>query len=180
MGLCAAIASFCGIGGLAGAGSGEGVTATAAERPAMPTAREVEKAVAAVYPALVNISAVSRDFSEGRAIRFPSAGSGVLVSEAGHVLTNFHVAGDSTRIRCTLTDGRIFDADVVAHDPLTDLSVLRLRRCCRRRAGRRFRRRTGESRADGPPAGPARRRLPRLRSAIRFWRSAIRSRSRRR
>ena len=40
-------------------------TAPAAERPAMPTAREVESAVAAVYPALVNISAVSRDFSEG-------------------------------------------------------------------------------------------------------------------
>jgi len=94
---------------------------------AQPTAREVESAVAAVYPALVNISAVSRDFAEGRAMRFPSAGSGVLVSEAGHVLTNFHVAGHSTRIRCTLTDGRIFDADVVAHDPLTDLSVLKLR-----------------------------------------------------
>lgn len=96
-------------------------------QPAVPTAREVEAAVAAVYPALVNISAVSRDFAEGRAMRFPSAGSGVLVSAQGHVLTNFHVAGNSTRIRCTLTDGRIFDADVVAHDPLTDLSVLRLR-----------------------------------------------------
>lgn len=97
------------------------------ERPALPTALEVEAAVAAVYPALVNISAVSRDFAEGRAMRFPSAGSGVLVTAQGHVLTNFHVAGNSTRIRCTLTDGRILDADVVAHDPLTDLSVLRLR-----------------------------------------------------
>ena len=101
--------------------------AAPADRLALPTAQEVEIAVAAVYPALVNISAVSRDFAEGRAMRFPSAGSGVLVSEQGHVLTNFHVAGNSTRIRCTLTDGRIFDADVVAHDPLTDLSVLRLR-----------------------------------------------------
>ena len=98
-----------------------------AEGLAQPSAREVESAVAAVYPALVNISAVARDFAEGRAMRFPSAGSGVLVSDQGHVLTNFHVAGNSTRIRCTLTDGRIFDADVVAHDPLTDLSVLQLR-----------------------------------------------------
>ncbi|MEO7795538.1 MAG: PDZ domain-containing protein [Thermoanaerobaculia bacterium] len=100
---------------------------SAAQPAALPTAREVETAVAAVYPALVNISAVSRDFAEGRAMRFPSAGSGVLVSAEGHVLTNFHVAGNSTRIRCTLTDGRIFEADVVAHDPLTDLSVLQLR-----------------------------------------------------
>ncbi len=101
----------------------------------MPTAREVELAVAAVYPALVNISAVSRDYSEGRAVRFPSAGSGVLVSDQGHVLTNFHVAGNSSRIRCTLTDGRILDADVVAHDPLTDLSVLRLRAAAQMRPG---------------------------------------------
>ena len=44
----------------------------------------------------------------------------------GHVLTNFHVAGHTTRIDCTLTDGRVLPAVVVAHDPLTDLSVLRL------------------------------------------------------
>jgi serine protease Do len=115
---------------LLGAWLAGGVLAAAslpAAQPVLPTAQEVETAVAAVYPALVNISAVSRDFAEGRAMRFPSAGSGVLVTDQGHVLTNFHVAGNSTRIRCTLTDGRIFDADVVAHDPLTDLSVLRLR-----------------------------------------------------
>ena len=86
-----------------------------AEGLAQPSAREVESAVAAVYPALVNISAVARDFAEGRAMRFPSAGSGVLVTDEGHVLTNFHVAGNSTRIRCTLTDGRIFDATKGAH-----------------------------------------------------------------
>jgi len=88
---------------------------------------QVERALAEVYPALVNITAVSRHFSDGRAVRFPSAGSGVIVSEQGHVLTNYHVAGETTRIRCTLTSGEVLDADVVTHDPLTDLSVLRLR-----------------------------------------------------
>lgn len=87
----------------------------------------VERAAAAIYPALVNISAVSRQFSEGRVLRFPSAGSGVVVTPQGHVLTNFHVAGHTTRLRCTLTDGRVLDADVIVHDPLTDLSVLKLR-----------------------------------------------------
>ena len=123
---------------------GFGVLAAASSAPAQqlpqPSADAVERAVGAVYPALVNISAVARDFAEGRAMRFPSAGSGVLVSDQGHVLTNYHVAGDSTRIRCTLTDGRIFDADIVAHDPLTDLSVLRLRA-------------TGPAGKDGVPPG---------------------------
>jgi serine protease Do len=91
------------------------------------TSARVESALAAVYPALVNITAVSRQFSDGRAVRFPTAGSGVIVSAQGHVLTNYHVAGETTRIRCTLTSGEVLDADVVAHDPLTDLSVLRLR-----------------------------------------------------
>lgn len=95
--------------------------------PARPTPERVERALAEVYPALVNITAVTRQFAEGRAMRFPSAGSGVIVDAAGHVLTNFHVAGNTTRIRCTLTSGEVVEADIVAHDPLTDLSVLRLR-----------------------------------------------------
>jgi serine protease Do len=79
-----------------------------------------------VYPALVNITVVNQHFAEGRAERYPGAGSGVVLTPEGHVLTNFHVAGDTTRIDCTLTDGRVFPARVVAHDPLTDLSVLAL------------------------------------------------------
>jgi serine protease Do len=101
--------------------------AVAVDPLARATSEQVERALAEVYPALVNITAVTREFSEGRAMRFPSAGSGVIVDAAGHVLTNFHVAGNSTRLRCTLTSGEVVDADVVAHDPLTDLSVLRLR-----------------------------------------------------
>lgn len=80
-----------------------------------------------VYPALVNISVVVRMFSDGRTERGAAAGSGVIVSPAGHVLTNFHVAGHTTRITCALPDGEAIDADVVWHDPLTDLSVLKLR-----------------------------------------------------
>ena len=107
---------------LAGAAFSEPVTP-----PVAPSEGTVERAASLVYPALVNISAVAREFSEGRAMRFPAAGSGVIVTPEGHVLTNYHVAGNTTRLRCTLTDGAVYDADVVAHDPLTDLSVLRLR-----------------------------------------------------
>jgi serine protease Do len=90
-------------------------------------AAQVEAALARVYPALVNLTVVTERFTDGRAVRSPGAGSGVIVSEQGHVLTNYHVAGDSTRITATLTTGEVLEADVVAHDPLTDLSVLKLR-----------------------------------------------------
>ncbi|MFV1957780.1 MAG: PDZ domain-containing protein [Planctomycetota bacterium] len=80
-----------------------------------------------VYPALVNIGVIMRTFSGGRALRMPAAGSGVIVSPAGHVVTNFHVAEDAIRITCTLPDGERIDADVVVGDPLTDLTILKLR-----------------------------------------------------
>jgi serine protease Do len=93
---------------------------------AAPAAETLATLREAVYPALVNLTVVHQRFAEGRAERYPGAGSGVVMTPEGHVLTNFHVAGHTTRIDCTLTDGRTLAAEVVAHDPLTDLSVLRL------------------------------------------------------
>ncbi|MGQ9539799.1 MAG: PDZ domain-containing protein [Armatimonadota bacterium] len=95
--------------------------------------RDIERARDRVYPAVVNILVVTRYFSEGRAQRVPAGGSGVIVTPQGHVLTNYHVAGNSTRITCRLTTGETLEATVVAHDPLTDLSVLKLRADPKRR-----------------------------------------------
>ncbi|MEZ6185461.1 MAG: PDZ domain-containing protein [Planctomycetota bacterium] len=88
--------------------------------------RDIDFAREKVYPALVNISVVVKQYSGGRSERGLGAGSGVIVSPAGHVLTNFHVAGHTTRIVCTLPSGERLRAKVLAHDPLTDLSVLKL------------------------------------------------------
>ncbi|MBI3268924.1 MAG: PDZ domain-containing protein [Planctomycetes bacterium] len=101
--------------------------AVAQERAKDALRQDLDFARGKVYPALVNIGVVSRDFSGGRTQRAPAAGSGVIVSPGGHVLTNFHVAGNTTQITCTLPTGEQIDADVVTHDPMTDLSVLKLR-----------------------------------------------------
>ncbi len=91
-----------------------------------PSAQEIAAARERVLPALVNISVVKRYFAQGRAQRTLAAGSGVVVSADGHVLTNYHVAGNTTRITCTLASGESLPARVVGEDPLTDLSVLQL------------------------------------------------------
>ncbi len=101
--------------------------ARAADGPEDPLARAVLAARDRVYPALVNIQVIMQEFVGGRAIHVPAAGSGVIVSPAGHVLTNFHVAESSIRLVCNLPSGESIPADVVTHDPLTDLSVLKLR-----------------------------------------------------
>ncbi|WP_338750085.1 S1C family serine protease [Janibacter alittae] len=54
-------------------------------------------------------------------------GSGVILDEQGHVLTNNHVvtgAGPSPKITVTLADGATYDATVAGTDPSTDLAVL--------------------------------------------------------
>lgn len=103
------------------------VTAQAQKSASDALRRDMDVARRKVYPALVNITVVTRYFQGGRSLRGPAGGSGVIVTPQGHVLTNFHVAGHTTRITCTLPDGEAIEASVVTHDPLTDLSVLKLR-----------------------------------------------------
>ena len=55
-----------------------------------------------------------------------SLGSGVLVDQAGHLVTNDHVIANADSIRVQLEDGRIAEAHIVGRDPDTDLAVLKI------------------------------------------------------
>jgi serine protease Do len=54
------------------------------------------------------------------------AGSGVIISPDGYVLTNHHVVAQASQIKVTLPDKREFSGDVVGTDPQTDLAVLKI------------------------------------------------------
>ena len=53
-------------------------------------------------------------------------GSGVIVSQAGHIVTNNHVVEGAVAISVRLHDGRLLSASVVGRDPSTDLAVIKI------------------------------------------------------
>jgi serine protease Do len=52
--------------------------------------------------------------------------SGVIVDEAGYIVTNFHVIERASEITVSLADHRTFTAKVVGVDPAIDLAVLEI------------------------------------------------------
>ena len=54
------------------------------------------------------------------------SGSGVILDTLGNIATNDHVAGGGTAARVVLSDGRIYGAELIGTDPLTDLAVLNI------------------------------------------------------
>jgi len=55
-----------------------------------------------------------------------SLGSGVIVDEGGHIVTNHHVIANADSMLVQLADGRVAQAHIVGRDPDTDLAVLKI------------------------------------------------------
>ncbi|MDR7416763.1 MAG: trypsin-like peptidase domain-containing protein [Armatimonadota bacterium] len=80
-----------------------------------------------VQPSVVNINTLG--FAQGFFGQlFPQrgAGSGVIVSPDGYILTNNHVIENATQIRVKLLDGTELEGRVVGTDPLSDLAVIKV------------------------------------------------------
>ncbi|MCI7644209.1 MAG: trypsin-like peptidase domain-containing protein [Lentisphaeria bacterium] len=81
-----------------------------------------------VFPAVVYIKAIIPDLESGKNASKHVGGSGVLISPEGEIITNFHVVGKATSIRCLLNDGQAFEAEVVGSDQSVDLALIKLKR----------------------------------------------------
>jgi serine protease Do len=63
----------------------------------------------------------------GAAVPFSALGSGILVDDAGHIITNNHVVENADSISVQFFDGSILPARLVGTDPYTDLAVLEVK-----------------------------------------------------
>jgi putative serine protease PepD len=86
---------------------------------------EVYKAVA---PGVVYIQSTTtvRDWTGWYAEEREGAGSGSVIDEQGHILTNYHVIEGAERLSVHFGGGRNYAATVVGRDPDTDLAVIKL------------------------------------------------------
>jgi serine protease Do len=80
-----------------------------------------------VFPALVFIQMIRESHESGEKSAQSGAGSGVLISQDGEFLTNWHVVDKAESLRCLLTDGRSFSAEVIGSDKDTDIALCRLK-----------------------------------------------------
>ncbi|MFW6223145.1 MAG: trypsin-like peptidase domain-containing protein, partial [Bacteroidota bacterium] len=54
------------------------------------------------------------------------AGSGVIISKDGYIVTNNHVIDKANQIEVTLNNNNTYDATIVGSDPATDIALLKI------------------------------------------------------
>jgi serine protease Do len=69
-------------------------------------------------------------FGDGIQQRAPrigaGAGSGVIISDDGYIVTNNHVIDKATKVDIVLNDNKSYEAKVIGQDPSTDLALLKI------------------------------------------------------
>ncbi len=98
---------------------------TTIENMAENQSSSITAAVAAAHPSVVTINTYLNEENE-KVNQYTSAGSGVIWTADGYVVTCNHVIEDGNIIKVTLEDGTTYAADVVGTDSKTDVAVLKI------------------------------------------------------
>ena len=98
-----------------------------AETPVGSRMTDTVRAIRAAEAAVVNIEGNKPSGKgAGEAQQVNGMGSGVIIDSRGYILTNQHVVQDVNRIEVTLHDGAKFIGAPIAHDPSTDLALIKI------------------------------------------------------
>jgi serine protease Do len=108
-----------------------GLTAGCATKPvADPYPAATPSAVVDVtgrlFPAVVRIDVAAETYRDGKRTFNRGIGSGVIIDDQGHILTNYHVAGRAAEINVTLYNKERVPAKLIGDDHWTDLAIIQL------------------------------------------------------
>ena len=76
----------------------------------------IEDAKSKVFPALIFVAPVVEEYESGKREIREQGGSGVIISEDGFAVTNWHVVEKALTIRVLLHDGRVTTAKKIGED----------------------------------------------------------------
>lgn len=83
-------------------------------------------AVRRASPAVVNIYNRRYNAEDRLKLSTQGLGSGVIMSDKGYIVTNYHVVEKADQVIVALQDGRIFTAQLIGKDRRTDIAVLKI------------------------------------------------------
>ena len=86
----------------------------------------VEDIAKRVGPSIVGISCKSIVRSYFGSQTSESMGSGIIIDNAGNIVTNYHVIGGASEIKVKLTRGNEYPATVVGVDEKTDIAIIKI------------------------------------------------------
>jgi serine protease Do len=92
-----------------------------------PLLADMSQVVVKIRPSVVaiDIEATAYDFfNQPQTVQ--GAGSGWIIDADGYIVTNNHVVEGADTVTITLNDGRVFPAEMVRTDALTDLAVVKI------------------------------------------------------
>ncbi|MEX2026882.1 MAG: trypsin-like peptidase domain-containing protein, partial [Pirellulaceae bacterium] len=93
----------------------------------------IVKAVKAARPSIVNIHGRKTVKNDGTSYgvsdgvkQVNGMGTGIILDERGYIITNYHVVEGVATIQVSLHDEKTAVARLIAHDPKTDLAIIRI------------------------------------------------------
>ena len=90
----------------------------------------IVRAVAQARPAVVSIhghkTIPNGQYQSDGSRRVNGMGTGVIIDSRGYIVTNHHVVESVGEIKVNLDNGKAYVARLVAHDPFTDLAIIKI------------------------------------------------------
>ena len=109
-----------------GSSGADGNSANFTEGSIADVANKVSESVVSIVTSIQTTS--YSFFGQGYTSTSSAAGTGIIVSSDGYILTNKHVIEDATSITVVLDDGTTYeDVELAASDPLNDVAYLKIK-----------------------------------------------------
>jgi 2-alkenal reductase len=115
---CLTFVSLAGAGMVTRVTAQGGTTAQAQEKSAVEVVEQVSPAVVTVYN-------ITTGFLGGEA-QPQGAGTGFIIDEEGHIVTNWHVVTGGDAFAVLLQDGTELEAELIGMDPRDDIAVVKI------------------------------------------------------